>query len=391
MQISTPTFALAMVVLVCSAGTLGWLVHSRRVHRAFGYWSCALWLNALALGLMALSVGGAVAGVTLLLLPWPALTLAGLRRFDARIALPIRASIDLLACAVAALLSLAVSLLAPALGWPHLALLAGLSLYACVVSWPRADAAQPGVSRALAAPWLVMALVSTLAALAWPSAGWASLGLVATLVVGSVSMTFAAQLLSAQRTERQLRLSRRRLQVLANTDMLTQVPNRRHFEELATRALQSESADNATLVLLDIDHFKQINDKLGHAAGDRALRLVSRSALDLLRDHDVAGRHGGDEFALLLKDTSTDEAMFVAQRLVAHIQTRSRAQALPRLSLSFGMVQLRRGEAIDDALRRADLALYEAKRLGRSRAVSADGDESEPEFHSSQRLGLGPS
>src|SRR5262245_64948143 len=102
--------------------------------------------------------------------------------------------------------------------------------------------------------------------------------------------------------------------------MLTQVPNRRRFEELARRALESDEAGSAALLLVDIDHFKQINDKLGHAAGDRALKLVSRCTLELLRSHDVAGRHGGDEFVMLLRRSSTQDAMHVAERLVSHLQ-----------------------------------------------------------------------
>jgi diguanylate cyclase (GGDEF)-like protein len=115
---------------------------------------------------------------------------------------------------------------------------------------------------------------------------------------------------------------------------------------------------------------------------------VSRCTLELLRSQDVAGRHGGDEFVMLLRRSSTQEAMQVAARLVSHLQTQAHAHALPRLTLSFGIVQMRRGESIDDTLQRADLALYEAKRLGRSRAVAADGDPERPVFRSSQRLGL---
>jgi GGDEF domain-containing protein len=81
--------------------------------------------------------------------------------------------------------------------------------------------------------------------------------------------------------------------------------------------------------------------------------------------------------------------MQVAERLVAHLQTKAHAHALPRLSLSFGIVQMRAGESIDDTLQRADLALYEAKRLGRSRAVASDGGpDDRPAFRSSHRLGL---
>jgi diguanylate cyclase (GGDEF)-like protein len=197
--------------------------------------------------------------------------------------------------------------------------------------------------------------------------------------------------MGSSRTERSLRQSRRRLRVLANIDMLTQVPNRRRFEELARRALQADDPGSATLLLVDIDHFKQINDQLGHAAGDRALKLVSRCTQELLRAHDVAGRHGGDEFVMLLRRSSTREAMQVADRLVSQLQAQAPGQALPALTLSFGIVQMLPDESIDDTLQRADLALYEAKRLGRSRAVAADGDPDRPVFRSSQRLGLSSS
>jgi diguanylate cyclase len=209
------------------------------------------------------------------------------------------------------------------------------------------------------------------------------------VALGSLVTAFVLLALCSHRTEHELRDSRRRLRVLANIDMLTQVPNRRRFEELARRVLHADAPGSAALLLVDIDHFKQINDQLGHAAGDRALQLVSRCTLELLRSHDVAGRHGGDEFVLLLRQSSTQTAMLVAERLVARLQTQAHTYALPRLSLSFGIVQMRDGESIDETLQRADQALYEAKRLGRSRAVASDIDESQqPVFRSSQRLGL---
>jgi diguanylate cyclase (GGDEF)-like protein len=212
----------------------------------------------------------------------------------------------------------------------------------------------------------------------------------AAATLGAVVMAFVALTLIFERTERQLRDTHRRLRLLANLDSLTNVPNRRHFHELATLALRHDSPGSATLLMFDIDHFKRINDQLGHAAGDRALRLVSASMIEHLRSHDVAGRHGGDEFALLLRDTAVAAAGGVAARIVADLQSNAQAAVLPRLSLSFGMVQMLPGEGIADALRRADQALYEAKRQGRSRAVTAEGDEDQPVFSESQRLGLTP-
>jgi diguanylate cyclase (GGDEF)-like protein len=118
------------------------------------------------------------------------------------------------------------------------------------------------------------------------------------------------------------------------------------------------------------------------------LCLVSSSVLEHLRAQDVAGRHGGDEFVLLLRQAQVRHAMGVASRIVQEVQTRAETNLLPNITLSFGVVQMAPGEALADALRRADQALYEAKRQGRSRAVAAVGNEARPVFRESQRLGL---
>jgi hypothetical protein len=110
------------------------------------------------------------------------------------------------------------------------------------------------------------------------------------------------------------------------------VPNRRHFQELATVALRDDIPGSAVLVLFDVDHFKLINDELGHAAGDRALCLVCNSVLEHLRAQDVPGRHGGDEFVLLLRQTTTRQAMGVAARIVTEVQKRAPRHDLPALS-----------------------------------------------------------
>ncbi len=105
----------------------------------------------------------------------------------------------------------------------------------------------------------------------------------------------------------------------------------------------------------------------------------------------MAGRLGGDEFAVLLPDTSVNDAMAVAARIVARLADRQdRGRHVPNapLSLSFGVVQMHDEESLDEALRRADQALYEAKRQGRSRAVVAFGLEAQPVFGESRPLGL---
>jgi diguanylate cyclase (GGDEF)-like protein len=116
--------------------------------------------------------------------------------------------------------------------------------------------------------------------------------------------------------------------------------------------------------------------------------LVADSLLEHLREQDAAGRHGGDEFVLLLRDADTSRAIGVAERIVRAVQRRAGAQHLPHLTLSFGVVQVKEREALEDAILRADQALFEAKRQGRNCAVAAAGDSAHPVFSESQRLGL---
>ena len=388
----SPILWLCTAMLVVAASALSAFDMTQRAYRGFQWWTWALWLNAAgAVTITWLDAAHmALPLLQLVFVPWPLLCLLGLRRFHARIALAGSARADLaLLVALLAGASLAPRLFGDAAVVNLVPLMAAslALLYAAVVAWsaPRGHEAHGLTS--LGALWLGVALLPALGWV-WGMAAPGAALQASVVALGSTVMAFMALSLSSQRTERELRQSRSRLRVLANIDMLTQVPNRRRFEELARRALQSDEDGSAALLLVDIDHFKQINDNLGHAAGDRALKLVSRCTLELLRSHDVAGRHGGDEFVMLLRRSSTQDAMQVAERLVSHLQQQAYAHALPRLTLSFGIVQMRRGESIDETLHRADLALYEAKRLGRSRAVAADGDSEQPVFRSSQRLGL---
>jgi diguanylate cyclase len=389
-----PSLLFATATTAVSAAALSAFRMTQRTYLGYAWWSGALWLNAAAAALVTLldAAPRSSAWAQLLFVPWPLLCVLGLRRFHARTVLPTSERSDMaLLAALMGLSVLAILAADDATLTTRIAPMAGAaaSLYAAWVAW-RAPLERDLVGvRVLGGLWVAVALVPWLGPTWMPDPRAAAPMQTGIVALASLIAAFVLLALSGQRTERELRESRRKLRVLANIDMLTQVPNRRRFEELARRALQSDAPGSAAMLLVDIDHFKQINDQLGHAAGDRALKLVSRCTLDLLRSQDVAGRHGGDEFVLLLRRSSTQDAMRVAERLVAHLQTQAHAHALPRLTLSFGIVQMRCGESIDDTLQRADLALYEAKRLGRSRAVAADGDEDDrPVFRSSERLGL---
>jgi len=177
--------------------------------------------------------------------------------------------------------------------------------------------------------------------------------------------------LKQQKAELQDALAR--IHKLATRDDLTGLVNRRHMEELAglehRRAMRSGCMP--CLCLLDIDHFKRVNDLHGHAAGDEVLRQFARHAAASMRETDVLARWGGEEFLVLLPDTQVHEARMGFERL-RRLLSRDEAwgeQPHMRVSFSAGLTAWRSGEALRDALARADMALYEAKASGRDRLV----------------------
>jgi diguanylate cyclase (GGDEF)-like protein len=212
----------------------------------------------------------------------------------------------------------------------------------------------------------------------------ALLGLVAA-VMFSVYMCL---LLTYERTEQDLRESHRQLRILADFDMLTQVPNRRHFNEMASQTLRLSPPGSSSLMVFNIDHFKQVNDESGHAGGDEALKLVAGSARKMLRSRDLVGRLGGDEFIALLPDTTINDALHVADRMVRHVDKERRSLQQSSLSLSFGVVQIQAGESLLEATQRADQALQEAKRQGRGRAVAAEEATGDAVYATGRKLGL---
>lgn len=163
---------------------------------------------------------------------------------------------------------------------------------------------------------------------------------------------------------------------LASRDTLTGLLNRRAFIAAAEGEFvrSRRRARPLSLLMLDLDHFKAINDQYGHAAGDELLRTVAAAVTPCLRDYDIFARFGGEEFVVLLPDTSHEEAMSVAERLRSAVEC-NRAWFEGRAiacTLSVGMALLKSEHRDLDALiRDADLALYRAKSGGRNRVVCA--------------------
>ncbi len=173
----------------------------------------------------------------------------------------------------------------------------------------------------------------------------------------------------------ELRKSNELLRQLAVTDPLTQLANRRSLMETLGREFERAKRLQSSLavIMVDIDHFKRVNDTFGHQDGDRVLISVGQLLARQLRPYDMAARYGGEEFALILPDANGRSAGQVAERLRSLISELTFGGTLSRLKVtaSFGIAALpsSRIHSLDDLIREADEALYRAKREGRNRVV----------------------
>jgi diguanylate cyclase (GGDEF)-like protein len=175
------------------------------------------------------------------------------------------------------------------------------------------------------------------------------------------------------RLSHELELARAAAEHLARTDPLTGILNRRAFYEMGDFVIEQakRSGRPPALLLIDIDRFKTINDRHGHAAGDSALRALAVVLQDTCRRIDLVGRLGGDEFAVLLPDASLEGAMALAERLrteLAVLRVRD-GEAQIELTCSVGAAGGEPVDSLDQLVRRSDGALYEAKGRGRNQVA----------------------
>jgi diguanylate cyclase (GGDEF)-like protein len=262
-------------------------------------------------------------------------------------------------------------------------LLAGLCLAVAMAAVARV-APRPGTSRLLPRAGAAMLVLAALLSLhdAWDNVvarrdepigltSWAWLAFDLLLpLVGGLLLRAIAQRDAAVAA----------LAALAETDALTGLRNRRGFVAAAEAALAraARHGERASVVMLDLDRFKAINDAHGHAAGDAVLRATAEVLQSLLRGGDLAGRLGGEEFALLLPGASAEVAAGAAERLRRALAARvPHPEVEARVTASFGVATVDlRGTvpeaALDAALREADRALYAAKHAGRDRIALAE-------------------
>lgn len=263
------------------------------------------------------------------------------------------------------------------------------------------------IARALTNPLIILGGPLLLMTALWAAArgsryalifaiGWAPL--LAVTVLGSLQMfglfsdwlwldnagmaagAFEALVLSAGLAYRSMELRRDRdsARLLADVDPLTGLLNRRAWSERARRLL-ADSPEALSVLFIDLDHFKALNDLHGHDLGDRALANLAACLKRCLRAEDLLGRHGGEEMVVALPGCMLDAAVRIAEQLrraasQLRISTADGAQGeSPRLTLSIGVARQRPGESLESLIRRADEAMYAAKRGGRDR-VAVDGE-----------------
>ena len=196
-----------------------------------------------------------------------------------------------------------------------------------------------------------------------------------------VLLTFGAVLISHERAHSDL-------ERLATVDALTDVWNRATIEKLAGAALHKarRSGTPVSLVVGDIDHFKKINDTLGHIGGDRALRCVAQTLAGALRAGDHLGRYGGEEFLIVAPFTDAEGALALATRLCAAVAS-AQVEGLERVTISLGVATsegLREEPSPGELFRQADAALYAAKAAGRNRVEAFEPREPSPSLDGAQ-------
>lgn len=386
MTLHLPTLlTVCVAALATSAGVMTLYAATRRTYRGFAWWVVAQWLLALGclLQLFRDSAPELLPLANLLLLQWPITVLAGMRRFAARQPSRVPMLADWLLLSLAWGVWLATWAAEGSLATRVLAFAAGaavLHLYSAATLWHMAE------SRGSAAMKLLVGLELSAAALQALRVGFAiggpvdgsgqelllASGLV--ILVSSLVMVYLALMLTAERSEANLNEVHRQLRFLANIDVLTRVPNRRHFHELAAQTLAEGARPPCTLMMFDVDHFKRINDTGGHESGDQVLRQIAALLGRHARGTDRVARWGGEEFLLLMPHTDAAGAQTALQRLQGEL--RETQPSVPpgcgTLTFSIGVATTSASDlSVDVLVARADAAMYAAKQAGRNRIVAA--------------------
>ncbi|MDH5735595.1 MAG: GGDEF domain-containing protein, partial [Gammaproteobacteria bacterium] len=174
-----------------------------------------------------------------------------------------------------------------------------------------------------------------------------------------------------------LKVANEELGILSRTDMLTKLYNRGYWEErlLHEFSLHKRNKQAVSLVMFDIDHFKKVNDTYGYQVGDEVIRVTSKLLIDCKRETDIAGRYGGEEFAVILLDSTAQNALLFTERLRKRIEESrvSVGSDSIKFTVSLGISDLtEKTQDYEEWLKQSDMALYRAKESGRNQSVIYD-------------------
>ena len=180
----------------------------------------------------------------------------------------------------------------------------------------------------------------------------------------------------AKYLEQELIASREAAYREARHDMLTEIPNRLYFKEVVSRKfarLERNSEETMCLLMIDLDHFKKVNDTWGHDVGDQVLKELSVICSAEIRGSDMFARYGGEEFIVFLDDLNLEAGAQVAERMRYIVATHNNWPEEVKLTISIGAAEFHKEESLDGLIKKADIALYRAKALGRNQVCLSSG------------------
>jgi len=208
-------------------------------------------------------------------------------------------------------------------------------------------------------------------------------GIVDLILTETKKMEDSGKLLQDRLLERnkeieELRSEMKVIREQASVDMLTKIANRRVFDETLTNQCKKADASHEalSLAIIDVDHFKTINDTYGHLVGDSVIKTVANILKENIKGKDLVARYGGDEFVIILPNTNVEGAMSLTNYLCATVDKKrftlkNKGERIGKVTLSIGVTCYKTGETIEEFLNRADAALYLSKEAGRNQVNSA--------------------
>ncbi len=197
--------------------------------------------------------------------------------------------------------------------------------------------------------------------------------------LADVSKTLKTELDSANQEMELLRTELVKARELASTDALTGLFNRGTFDKMLDRLVDQNASSEACLTMLDLDHFKQVNDTYGHLIGDSVLKFTAKLLKKYAEPQHYVVRYGGEELAIIIPDTSLKQASEIAENIRASLESsrlkkKNSSESIGKITVSIGISKLKQNDTKEDFIMRADTAMYKAKESGRNRVMTETVD-----------------